>query len=54
VGAAMLKALAPKGYAVAGKVGPALSKAVKGAANDSLQDNDSNAGYEAPTRKNAD
>jgi membrane protein required for colicin V production len=53
-GAAMLKALAPKGYAVADKVGPALSKAVKGAAHDSLQDNDGNEGYEAPTRKNAD
>jgi membrane protein required for colicin V production len=53
VGAAMLKALAPKGYAVAGKVGPALSKAVKGAASNSLQDNDSDPAYEAPTRKNA-
>jgi membrane protein required for colicin V production len=53
-GAAMLKALAPKGYAVAGKVGPVLSKAVKGAAHDSLQDNDKDPAYEAPTRKNAD
>ena len=51
--ASLLKVIAPKGFAVAGKVGPALSKAVKGAARDSLQDNDSDAGYEAPTRKNA-
>ena len=52
-GAALLKAVAPKGEAVAGMVGPALSKAVKGAAHDSLQDNDGKEGYEAPTRKNA-
>lgn len=50
---AMLKAAAPKGFAVAGKMGPAFSKAVKGARDDSLQDNDSDPAYEAPTRKNA-
>lgn len=51
--AAMLKAIAPKGFAMADRVGPALSKAVKGARDDSLQDNDNDPAYEAPTRKNA-
>jgi membrane protein required for colicin V production len=50
---AMLKAVAPKGFAMAGRMAPALGKAVKGARDDSLQDNDGDPAYEAPTRKNA-
>jgi membrane protein required for colicin V production len=52
--AAMLRAVAPKGFAVAHQFTHKLGKAVDGARDDSLQDNDRDTAYEAPTRKHAD
>jgi membrane protein required for colicin V production len=59
VGAGMLRAIAPKGFSVAGSVGSGLGRAVAGedesvTEHDSVQDTPGNWGYDARNRKSVE